>query len=101
MPLSSLFSMTGKTVLVTGASSGLGKHMAFTLAKAGASVGLVARRRSQLDDVAAEIAALGGRAHAVTLDVTSVGAIDPVLTEVEAALGPIDVLVNNAGLSQW
>ncbi|EOD13511.1 putative short-chain dehydrogenase/reductase SDR [Emiliania huxleyi CCMP1516] len=73
--------------------------MALTLAKAGASVGLVARRKSQLDEVASDIAALGGKAHAVTLDVTQVSAIDPVLAEVEASLGPIDVLVNNAGLS--
>ena len=51
-PLGSLFSLAGKTVLVTGASSGLGKSMALTLAKAGASVGLVARRKSQLDEVA-------------------------------------------------
>ncbi|EOD22340.1 hypothetical protein EMIHUDRAFT_65073 [Emiliania huxleyi CCMP1516] len=98
-PLGSLFSLAGKTVLVTGASSGLGKSMALTLAKAGASVGLVARRKSQLDEVASDIAALGGKAHAVTLDVTQVSAIDPVLAEVEASLGPIDVLVNNAGLS--
>jgi NAD(P)-dependent dehydrogenase (short-subunit alcohol dehydrogenase family) len=95
----SIFSMAGKTVLVTGASSGLGKHMAMTLAKAGANVGLVARRQSQLDEVKSQIHAAGGKAHAVTLDVTDVGAIDGALSDVEKHLGPIGVLVNNAGLS--
>lgn len=95
----SIFSMAGKTVLVTGASSGLGKHMAMTLAKAGANVGLVARRQNQLDEVKSQIVAGGGKAHAVTLDVTDLGAIDGALSDVEKHLGPIGVLINNAGLS--
>lgn len=94
-----IFSLAGKTALITGASSGLGKSMALTLARAGANVSLVARRRSQLEEVHAQICELGGRAHVATLDVTDLQAIDPVLAEAEAALGPIDVLVNNAGIS--
>jgi NAD(P)-dependent dehydrogenase (short-subunit alcohol dehydrogenase family) len=95
----SIFSMAGKTVLVTGASSGLGKHMAMTLAKAGANVGLVARRQNQLNEIKSQIDAAGGKAHAVTLDVTDIGAIDGALSDVEKYLGPVQVLVNNAGLS--
>jgi len=99
MAAQNIFSLAGKSALVTGASSGLGKHMAMTLARAGANVGLVARRQSQLDEVKAQILGFGGRAHAVTLDVTDLGAIDGALSELERHLGPVGVLVNNAGLS--
>lgn len=94
-----IFSLAGRTAVVTGASSGLGKHMALTLCNAGAKVGLIARRRSQLDAVHAQIRAAGGDSHVVTLDLTDLGAIDGALSEIEGVLGPIGVLVNNAGLS--
>ena len=92
------FSLVGKCALVTGASSGLGRHFALTLARAGASVALAARRVDRLQAVAHEITAAGGKAVAVALDVTDPSAIAPAFDAAEAALGPIDVLVNNAGI---
>ncbi|HEX4292872.1 MAG TPA: SDR family NAD(P)-dependent oxidoreductase [Rhizomicrobium sp.] len=93
------FDLTGRTAFVTGATSGLGRHFAKVLSKAGAAVALAGRRVERLAEVKAEIEAAGGRAAAIPLDVTDAGAIAPALDAAEAALGPIDILVNNAGLS--
>ena len=95
------FSLAGKTALVTGASSGLGHHMAKVLAAAGASVACAARSGDKLERLVGEISAAHGerRAKAITLDVTDTAAIAPALSEIEAALGPVDVLINNAGMS--
>jgi NAD(P)-dependent dehydrogenase (short-subunit alcohol dehydrogenase family) len=93
------FALTGRTAFVTGASSGLGRHFALALAGAGACVAVAARRADRLAEVKSAIAAKGGKAAAITLDVTDAARIDPALDEAEAALGPIDVLVNNAGLN--
>mgnify|MGYP000356765174 CR=1 FL=1 len=89
------FSLDGEVALVTGASSGLGHAFAGMLADAGASVALGARRRDRCAEAAAEI---GGNAHAVALDVTDTASIEAALDDVEAALGPVTVLVNNAGV---
>lgn len=86
--------LSGRTALVTGASSGLGAHFARVLAKAGADVILGARRKDELAAVADEIRAAGGHCSAVHLDVTSAASIDALGTE----LGQLDILVNNAGL---
>ncbi|WP_417513541.1 SDR family NAD(P)-dependent oxidoreductase [Minwuia sp.] len=91
--------LDGKTALVTGASSGLGAHFARVLAQAGAAVGVAARRVERLNDLVAEIEASGGKAFATALDVTDLKQIDSAVTEVEAALGPIDILVNNSGVT--
>ena len=97
----SRFAMRGRVALVTGASSGLGRHMAKTLAGAGAAVGVVARRADRLDALCEEITAAGGRACGVPLDVSETDAIAPALDRIEQALGgPIDCLVNNAGMSR-
>jgi NAD(P)-dependent dehydrogenase (short-subunit alcohol dehydrogenase family) len=93
-----MFSLNGRTALVTGASSGLGRHFAVVLARAGAQVVLAARRTERLEALAAEIAAAGGQAFAVGLDVTDPAAIAPAFDAGERALGPITVLVNNAGV---
>ena len=97
--MASQFCMRGRVALVTGASSGLGRHFAKTLANAGAAVGVVARRTERLESLCHEICSTGGRAFSAKLDVSDTDAIGPMLDEVEAALGPIDCLVNNAGMS--
>ena len=93
------FLMRGRVALVTGASSGLGRQMAKTLAGAGAAVGIVARRSDRLDALCDEITAAGGKAFGTRLDVADPSAIGPAIDAVEAALGPIDCLINNAGMS--
>jgi NAD(P)-dependent dehydrogenase (short-subunit alcohol dehydrogenase family) len=89
------FDLTGKTALVTGASSGLGTHFARCLGRAGASVVLAARRGDRLKSLEAELAKQSVRATAIDLDVTSSYSVE---TALEAA-GAIDILVNNAGIS--
>ncbi len=84
---------------MTGASSGLGTHFARTLAKAGADVVLAARRTDRLQAIAAEIQGNGGRAIAVALDVSEPTSIPKAFDAAEAGLGPIDILINNAGVS--
>jgi NAD(P)-dependent dehydrogenase (short-subunit alcohol dehydrogenase family) len=91
--------LDGKTALVTGASSGLGWRFATTLAAAGARVALAARRTERLAALQAEIERAGGRAHSLALDVTDVASVRAGVAAVEAALGPLDVLVNNSGVS--
>lgn len=91
--------LAGKTALVTGASSGLGKHFAELLARNGARVAISARRRDRLDEVAEAINRKGGRAFAARHDVTDLTGIGPLLDKIEAALGPVDILINNAGLN--
>lgn len=91
--------LQGQVAFVTGASSGLGAHFARLLAGQGAKVGIAARRRERLEDLVAEIEAAGGTAFAVSLDVTDIAAIDPAMDEVEQALGPIDILINNSGIT--
>lgn len=97
--LNSLFDLTGKTALVTGASSGLGRHFALTLARAGAQVVIAARRADKLADAVKEIEALGGKAVAVSMDVVDRASVIAALDEAVSRLGPIDILVNNAGVS--
>jgi NAD(P)-dependent dehydrogenase (short-subunit alcohol dehydrogenase family) len=94
-----IYDLSGHTALVTGATSGLGRHFARVLAGAGAAVALAGRRADRLAAVKAEIEDAGGKAAAVELDVTDEKAIAPALDRAEAALGPVDILVNNAGLS--
>jgi|SRR5580658_201443 NAD(P)-dependent dehydrogenase (short-subunit alcohol dehydrogenase family) len=97
--MSDRFRLDGKAALVTGASSGLGRHFALCLAEAGAAVALAARRLDRLEDLAAEIEAAGGRAFAVALDVTAAVSVERAVASVAEALGPIDVLINNSGVS--
>lgn len=92
--------MTGRTALVTGASSGLGLRFARILAADGARVALAARRVDLLDREVAAIRAAGGQAMAVVLDVASLASIHEAAATVAAAFGPIEILVNNAGISR-
>jgi NAD(P)-dependent dehydrogenase (short-subunit alcohol dehydrogenase family) len=91
--------LDGKTALVTGASSGLGWRFATVLAQAGARVAIAARRTDRLAVLRAEIEASGGRAHPVALDVTRVASVREAVAAAQAALGPLDILVNNSGVS--
>ena len=97
--MSDPFDLSGKVALVTGASQGLGRRFAETLAAHGAAVGLAARQTDKLEDLRSAIEAAGGRAASTALDVTDTAAIDPALARIEDALGPIDVLINNAGIA--
>jgi NAD(P)-dependent dehydrogenase (short-subunit alcohol dehydrogenase family) len=92
------FDLTGEVALVTGASSGIGRHLAGLLAAAGAAVGLAARRGELLDDLAREIAAAGGRALPIACDVTRADSVAAAVTAAEDGLGPLSILVNNAGV---
>ena len=85
-------------VVVTGASSGIGRALALELAGHGYRVGLIARRRDALDDLAREIEAQGGTARAATADVGDREAVHAAVRELETALGPAEVMVANAGL---
>jgi NAD(P)-dependent dehydrogenase (short-subunit alcohol dehydrogenase family) len=92
-----LFSLKGRTALVTGASSGLGRHFAQVLSRAGADVVLAARRLDRLQSLAAEIEREGGKALAVALDVTDAASVQRAF-DAAAPLGPVTILVNNAGV---
>jgi len=88
-----------KVALVTGASSGLGARFARVLAANGALTVLAARRVERLKDLRAEIEAAGGAAHVVPLDVTEQDSIRHAVDQTEREVGPIDILVNNSGVS--
>ncbi|QBM17075.1 5-keto-D-gluconate 5-reductase [Marinobacter sp. JH2] len=94
-----LFGLAGKRVLVTGASSGLGRHFAKTLAKAGAQVVVGARRVDRLQELVADIRSEGGAALALSLDVASRVSVVACLDELCRQYGGLDVVVNNAGVS--
>jgi len=95
---SSLFDLTDKAAIVTGASSGLGWQFALVLARAGAKVAVAARRVDRLTDLAQEIAAFDGRAIPIALDVTDAQSVKDCVAAAETELGPISILVNNAGI---
>lgn len=98
--LKDLFGLAGKTALVTGASSGLSREAAHALAKAGAHVGLVARRKERLETLATELReTYGVGATAAPADVTSREQITAAFDRVEAELGPVDVLMHGAGVA--
>ncbi len=97
MSASALFDLTGKTALVTGASRGLGRFFALTLARAGADVAVTSRTWDALADTRREIEALGRRCLTVELDVRTQASITSVIDAVHAQFGRIDILVNNAG----
>lgn len=94
-----IFDIRGQTVLVTGASSGLGRHFATTLAAAGARIAVAARRAARLDALVAALRAQGAEARAYALDVTRRDSVTACLDGVVADFGGLDTVVNNAGIS--
>ena len=97
--MANTFDIAGERILLTGASSGLGLHFARRLAEGGARLAIAARSVDKLKDLQAEIAAKGGVAHAIAMDVTDGASIRAGVAEAEAALGGITGLVNNAGIA--
>lgn len=93
-----LLNLQGKTILVTGASSGFGQFFAQELAARGAKVAAVARRKDRLDTLVDQIQANGGECVAVAMDVSSVGSVNEGFDAIEEAIGLPNVVVNNAGV---
>ena len=90
--------LSGKTAIVTGASRGLGRATALELARLGANVVLVARKRPGLEAAAEAIAGAGGCARVVPCDVSQADAVGAMVEEAQSAFGSVDLLVNNAGI---
>ena len=97
--MAGLFDIGKEIILITGASQGLGRQFARVLSAHGAAVALAARQTAKLKDLETEIRAKGGRAAAVQMDVTDMISIGKAIDAAEAALGPVSVLVNNAGIA--
>ena len=90
--------LSGQVALITGATSGLGWHFSRVLAAAGAKVAIAGRRQARLDELKAIIESDGGECASFVLDMTDADAISAVVSDVEAALGTVTILVNNAGV---
>jgi 3-oxoacyl-[acyl-carrier protein] reductase len=93
-------SLSGRTAFITGASQGIGRACALTLAKKGAAVALAARNQEKLTEVVSEIVASGGLAAAFELDVTDEEQIKSAIKAAIGQFGKIDILVNNAGITR-
>lgn len=91
-------SLDGQVAVITGAASGIGKEIAFTLARAGAAVAIADLDLDGAQQVAARIVAEGGRALGVAMDVSDEAAVNAGIAQVEQALGPVEILIANAGI---
>jgi NAD(P)-dependent dehydrogenase (short-subunit alcohol dehydrogenase family) len=99
MPAPVSFDLSGEVALVTGATSGFGRHFAELLAAAGATLVVTGRRVERLHELQRHIGERGGVAHPIGLDVTSIASARACVSAAERAAGPITILVNNAGIS--
>jgi 2-deoxy-D-gluconate 3-dehydrogenase len=95
----SLFDLSGRIAVVTGGNGGIGRAIALGLARAGASVAVLARNEQKNQRVLAELQSIGRPSLVARLDVTDRAALAPAIAQVERALGGIDILVNNAGIA--
>jgi 2-deoxy-D-gluconate 3-dehydrogenase len=93
-----MFDLAGNVAVVTGGNGGIGRGIALGFAEAGAAVAILARNEQKNRIVLAELEQLGARAVSIRLDVTERAELEPAMAEVERALGPISILVNNAGI---
>jgi short-subunit dehydrogenase len=93
--------INGRTILITGASYGIGAALARAVAPAGGQVLLLARSQDALDRVAAEVQSCGGQAHVYPVDLADAVAVERVARAIEAEVGTPDILVNNAGVGRW
>ncbi len=94
-----IFSLEGRIALVTGASSGLGRHFAATLACAGARVALCARNMDRLQQAVKEIRAAGGEGVALSMDVRETGSVEKAFETARSRLGEVTIVVNNSGVA--
>ncbi|EME79064.1 uncharacterized protein MYCFIDRAFT_6125, partial [Pseudocercospora fijiensis CIRAD86] len=92
--------LQGKTAIVTGGSSGIGRAVCKAFASAGASVACIARREPRLKTLVDEIKAEGGKAIPLAVDISEKDAAKKIVSQVEAELGPVDILVNVAGIAR-
>jgi NAD(P)-dependent dehydrogenase (short-subunit alcohol dehydrogenase family) len=97
--MTELFGLNGRHALVTGASSGLGRHFAGVLTAAGARVSVAARREAALAQTVETIRASGAQAQSVRMDVTDAASIEQAFAAAEAQFGPVGILINNAGVT--
>ena len=93
-----LFSLKGKTVLITGSSGGIGLHLAQGMAAAGATIILNGRNTGKLDAAVRQLSEAGHKVHPLLMDVCSESAVAEGLAAIEQKVGPVDILVNNAGM---
>jgi gluconate 5-dehydrogenase len=98
--LQRLFGLTGRVALVTGSSAGIGRALAEGLAGAGATVVLNGRTRETVEAAAKSISAAGGQAHVSVFDVTDSAAVIAGVQAIEERIGPIEILINNAGMQR-
>jgi len=99
-PVLKQFDLSGKTALITGSSAGIGLALAQGLAGAGSVVVLNARNAAKLQAAAAALRAQGATVHALAFDVTDAPAVADAVAKIEAEIGPIDILINNAGMQK-
>ncbi len=98
MKMPALFDLSGRVAVVTGGNGGIGRSIALGLAEAGAAVAVFARNEEKNQQVLSELKALGVPSLAMRVDVSNRSALEPAMDKVESGLGPISILVNNAGI---
>ena len=94
-----LFDLSGRVAVVTGGNGGIGRSLALGCAAAGASVAIVGRNEEKNQHVLGELQEIGNPAMALRLDLTQRDQLEPALQEIERQLGPVDILINNAGIA--